>query len=328
MKRRTYTKDFKENAVQLAIKLGLSKAAKQLAIPIATLNNWLNVHHNLMETNKNHSEDMHNTILKSSEIHTVEKKTTESKEKNSTETIFDIEKSEYHAISLTDQTEDFYDELCTDGNIERYFFVDYENVNRDGLTGILALDKNDCVRIYYSDKCSTLSFGLHRKIMETSAKIEYTKVLLPIKNAADCQILFEIKESFKIHKNTDYFIISKDSDFDRPVDIYRSMGIKVKKIHKISDYVSFDGVDNGLSIKEKSQISEEETERSKIFRQKYEENFNEGVFLEKEEEILSILLKTPNRQEMNQKLCRILSGDKVSKILKYFKAMINDIPYK
>ena len=153
-------------------------------------------------------------------------------------------------------------------------------------------------------------------------------MLLPIKNAADCQILFEIKESFKIHKNTDYFIISKDSDFDRPVDIYRSMGIKVKKIHKISDYVSFDGVDDGLSIKEKSQIFEEETERSKIFRQKYEENFNEGVFLEKEEEILSILLKTPNRQEMNQKLCRILSGDKVSKILKYFKAMINDIPYK
>ncbi|MDY4017536.1 MAG: NYN domain-containing protein, partial [Ruminococcus callidus] len=32
---------------------------------------------------------------------------------------------------------------------KRCFFVDYENVNRVGLNGILKLSETDCVRIYY-----------------------------------------------------------------------------------------------------------------------------------------------------------------------------------
>ncbi len=46
---------------------------------------------------------------------------------------------------------------------KRCFFVDYENVNRVGLNGILKLSETDCVRIYYSKnadankKCRRLS---------------------------------------------------------------------------------------------------------------------------------------------------------------------------
>ena len=41
---------------------------------------------------------------------------------------------------------------------KRYFFVDYENVNRDGMNGIVKLSDKDCVRVYYSDAAETLTF--------------------------------------------------------------------------------------------------------------------------------------------------------------------------
>lgn len=49
---------------------------------------------------------------------------------------------------------------------KRYFFVDYENVNRDGMNGIVKLSDKDCVRVYYSDAAETLTFGLHRRIQD------------------------------------------------------------------------------------------------------------------------------------------------------------------
>ena len=39
---------------------------------------------------------------------------------------------------------------------KRYFFVDYENVNRDGMNGIVKLSDKDCVRVYYSDAAELL----------------------------------------------------------------------------------------------------------------------------------------------------------------------------
>lgn len=43
-------------------------------------------------------------------------------------------------------------------NLKRYFLVDYENVNRDGLNGVTKLSEEDCVRIYYSESAQTMTF--------------------------------------------------------------------------------------------------------------------------------------------------------------------------
>ncbi|MDD6085909.1 MAG: hypothetical protein PUB76_08065 [Oscillospiraceae bacterium] len=43
---------------------------------------------------------------------------------------------------------EFFDTEIPENIIEKYFFIDYENVNKDGLNGISHLDKSDCVRIY------------------------------------------------------------------------------------------------------------------------------------------------------------------------------------
>ena len=46
--------------------------------------------------------------------------------------------------------------------MKRVFFVDYENVDTNGLDGLTRLSSQDEVYIYYSEAHSRMSFGLHR----------------------------------------------------------------------------------------------------------------------------------------------------------------------
>ena len=96
--------------------------------------------------------------------------------------------------------------------ILRYFFVDYENVNKEGLNGIEELKKKDCVRIYYSDSAKAITFDLHLKINDSKARFKYYKIEMPIKNAIDCQILFDLKDLTMENKSAQYFIVSNDTD--------------------------------------------------------------------------------------------------------------------
>lgn len=115
----------------------------------------------------------------------------------------------------------------------RYFLIDYENVNREGLNGITKLSENDCVRIYYSNAAETLTFGLHRRINLSKAHFDYIKVQIPIKNAADCQILFDIRDLSKKNRTAEYFIVSKDSDFDKAVEGFRACSLNVRKVQQV-----------------------------------------------------------------------------------------------
>lgn len=116
---------------------------------------------------------------------------------------------------------------------KRYFLVDYENVNREGLNGITKLSSEDCVRVYYSDSAETITFRLHRRINASKAHFDYIKVEIPIKNAVDCQILFDIRDLAKENKNAEYFIVSKDTDFDKAIDVFNAHNLKVKKVLEI-----------------------------------------------------------------------------------------------
>ena len=55
------------------------------------------------------------------------------------------------------------------------YLVDYENVNRSGLSGIEHLNKGEKVIIYYSEKAN-LNLKLINEISQSNAKIEYRKI--------------------------------------------------------------------------------------------------------------------------------------------------------
>ena len=88
---------------------------------------------------------------------------------------------------------------------KRYFYVDYENVGVNGLNGIAKLSETDNVFIYYSEEHSTMTIGTHRRINQSQANIQFVLINMPIKNAIDCKILFDIELLSKENKLSEFF---------------------------------------------------------------------------------------------------------------------------
>ena len=217
------------------------------------------------------------------------------------------------------------DEVLEKG-YKRYFLIDYENVNRDGLNGITRLTETDCVRIYYSNAADTLTFGLHRRINASKAHFDYIKVQIPIKNAVDCQILFDIRDFAKGQREAEYFIVSKDSDFDQAIQTFKANKLKVKKVVEICQMAGNQKSEqNSSNTKNKTASSENDKQEAQI-RSFFGQHFKEKEYIEKKEEIVQLVLKSKNRQQINNGLLKIFRNDKVGVIYKRLKPLIKDLP--
>lgn len=214
----------------------------------------------------------------------------------------------------------------------RYFLIDYENVNRDGLNGITKLSENDCVRIYYSNTAETLTFGLHRRINESRAHFDYIKVQMPIKNALDCLILFDIRDLAKENRDAEYFIVSKDTDFDKAIEDFTVHNLKVKRIIEICK------LDEPLN-KSQSKIEQLKPQLQKTIantkdkreaqvRTFFGQHFKEKTYVEKKEEIIQVLLVSETKQQVNNGLMKLYSNETVSNMLKVLQPLIKNMPGK
>lgn len=235
-------------------------------------------------------------------------------------------------IILGDDTELYMEieELEKKNAFKRYFLIDYENVNRDGLNGITKLSEDDCVRIYYSNTAETLTFGLHRRINESRAHFDYIKVQMPIKNAVDCLILFDIRDLTKKNRNAEYFIVSKDADFDRAIEEFTVRNLKVKKVLEICKRE--ETVCKTQPKKEQlppphqkktTNAKDRKEAQVRSFFGKYLKDFSD-----KKEEIIQIILDSKTKQQVNNGLMKLYSNEMVSNMLKVLKPLINDLPGK
>lgn len=125
----------------------------------------------------------------------------------------------------------------------RYFFVDYENVDTEGLNGLTKLTSRDTVFIFYSERHSRMTFGLHRRIMEAMERnvhFEYRKVKRPDpseKQVVDQALMEEVDlilNNSKSNLKNDYYIISKDSDYDPFVNDWNRQGFNINRFLTIS----------------------------------------------------------------------------------------------
>lgn len=100
------------------------------------------------------------------------------------------------------------------------YLIDFENVKSKGLNGIEQLGENDKVIIFYSENSDTISFEMHRKVMQSPADIEYLKVRVGGKNALDFQLSTLL--GFMVAKDiySHIFIISNDKGFDKLHDFW------------------------------------------------------------------------------------------------------------
>ena len=215
--------------------------------------------------------------------------------------------------------------------ISRYFFIDYENVNKYGLNGISELKKKDCVRIYYSDSAGTITFDLHLKIIDSKARFKYYKIQMPIKNAVDCQILFDIQDLTKENKDAQYFIVSNDTDFDKAIKEFKDNDINIKKISAIQKIDTPDEKKKETSSKKnkkKQNVQSDKQKREAQIRSFCGQHFKKKNYLEHKEELVQAILKGKSRMQINNNLMKIFPSETVAVIFKTIQPLIKNLPGK
>lgn len=101
------------------------------------------------------------------------------------------------------------------------YLVDYENVNADGFRGVESLGRDDSVYVFYTTNAGSLSFDLHKKLVESEAEIKYFSVASG-KNALDFQL--SMFAGYLVGRGTtqNIYIISNDKGFDADTAFYDS----------------------------------------------------------------------------------------------------------
>lgn len=184
-----------------------------------------------------------------------------------------------------------------------YFFVDYENVNVDGMNGLDKLTENCTVIIFYTDAAQTLTFGLHRRINLSKADIKFKKVKCGTKNALDFQLCsqlgFTISENKYAFPNDVcyYFIVSKDNGFVVLEDYFNCQKAPVKVINDLTSAIF-------KKLMESEKIDNENVTNTEILTS--DNNTND-----KPESVISVILKNaPNNSVFAQELYCLFKAKK------------------
>ncbi len=189
------------------------------------------------------------------------------------------------------------------------YLIDYENVFEGGLNGINRLTEGDSICVFYSDKADHMTFGLHRRLNETKAKITYQKVDVGTKNALDFQLAtylgYIICQDQVLDKNEKYFIVTKDNGFSVLSDYWKRKKISVNVISDIAE--------NPIPKAKVAAAPSNEDEMTKELRKIL--GNNELVF-----KVTMLIKQCKDKQELNSLLNKsVKDGKKVSAIHKAAK---------
>ena len=209
----------------------------------------------------------------------------------------------------------------------KIFYVDFENVKDSGLNGIAKLDSDDVVRIYYSEDANKISFGTHRRIIESPAKFEYVRMrkdLKGVKNALDVILMYDLSDRIIESKDADFFIVSLDGDFDNYIMEKQKIKINIRKISEVCKAAQSVS-QNNIDINMNNERQGTDKKKVQIFRSyfgKYLKDDYEG----NKEDILDAYMNANTRQELNNNLQKYFYNDAVSDILKRLSDLIKNMP--
>lgn len=107
------------------------------------------------------------------------------------------------------------------------YLIDFENVHSDGLKGIEQLAENDVCYVFYSEHAGVLTFNIHKKIIESRAKIYYVEAQVGMKNALDFQLVSYLGYMIRENQEASYCVISNDRAFALVADFWKKKGVDV-----------------------------------------------------------------------------------------------------
>lgn len=187
------------------------------------------------------------------------------------------------------------------------FLIDYENVHVEGFNGLMNCTENDSIKIFYTKGADTLTFGLHRRLSETKAKIEYLKVENGSKNALDFQLSSYLGFLIANHSDEKYYIVSKDKGYE----ILTQFWLKYKSFNTQIALVS------DLTLKVEKEIQEQ-------LNQKVQSTLKESTFKEHTNDIILIIDKYKTKSGINTALVKKYESKKASEIYKLIKPLLTD----
>lgn len=118
----------------------------------------------------------------------------------------------------------------------QYYFVDYENVHMDGFVGMKPLQSGDCVVIMYSENSKNITIDVMRELLTNGASIQCFKASVGSKNALDFQLSSYLGYMIGRQPSQDakYFIVSKDTGYDKLCEFWSQQGVDVKRVGNLS----------------------------------------------------------------------------------------------
>lgn len=226
----------------------------------------------------------------------------------------------------------------------RIFYIDYENVSDGGLNGIAKLKEDDRVKIFYSEDAQKMTFGTHRRIIDSKAEFSYLKIspdMKTLKNALDFMILQDVESTMATDKTSEYFIVSKDTDFDGFIGAKSNKKFTIRRITEVCQAnvsAPVPEVQKKPEVVAPAPSSTAKTQagnNSKVDeRQKQEQvvrtyiNSNLKEYKNKKEHIVSAYMSTTTKQGFHELLQVHFKGEAAKIIYRSFKDLLKDRPGK
>lgn len=210
----------------------------------------------------------------------------------------------------------------------KVFYIDFENVKDSGLNGIAKLSANDVVRIYYSEDANKLSFGAHRRIIESPAKFEYRRMprdLKGVKNALDVILMKDMSERIIEEDNAEFFIVSADGDYDGYIEEKRKRKIVIYKIREVCQATQAMNPTIQKKKKEDKNKKDDDKEKEQRFRTHFGRCLKDEYEKDKDS-ILEAYMNAETRQEFNNNLQKYFYNDAVSDILARMSNLTKNMP--
>ncbi|MCR5807112.1 MAG: hypothetical protein K6G68_08795 [Oscillospiraceae bacterium] len=106
------------------------------------------------------------------------------------------------------------------------FLIDYENVTSAGIEGIDKLSEQDSVYIFYTAAQQSISFDMHRAILDAKCKISYFSVANGGKNALDFQLASFIGYLVGLSEDKSIYVVSGDKGFQFIWKFWERQGVE------------------------------------------------------------------------------------------------------
>lgn len=131
----------------------------------------------------------------------------------------------------------------------RYFFIDLENVRSAGLEGVLSLDSEDRVFIFYSENANNLTIPTLENINSSKATVKFINTNFIGSNAMDFQIVSLLGAMIERNKKGFFAIISHDNGFKSALTFceryFTDYDIKLGEFENIISAIAFEIKQNG-----------------------------------------------------------------------------------